>query len=25
LSHEDFYSGLAESGDVPMDNAATVV
>jgi len=25
LSHEDFYSGLAESGDVPMNNAATVV
>jgi len=25
LSHEDFYSGLAESGDVPMDNTATVV
>jgi hypothetical protein len=25
LSHEDFYSGLAESGDVRMDNTATVV
>jgi hypothetical protein len=25
LSHEDFYSGLAESGDVSMDNTATVV
>jgi len=25
LSHEDFYSGLAESGDVHLDNTATVV